>query len=495
MSEFRKVFVFVLLLMNASFSVEGGRDYKDELPEDDFSVEDLLGITDSLTQEEVDWITWGSGLLGNAFTEVGLDLLNAGPGIPSLDEILANNNFNLPVNLLPLDVPSAGGVLGLSGVSGAWRILTNPCRKQRALHLDTQLINVVFCGEVDLRRVSELLQAGAGPNVCNNKGFNALAFAVMHRNYELAKLLLDAGADVNGRTIAPSHGQYTPLILALGRNVAIRPNLDMVELLLRFNADVELPAGRGKYYLKPLMYAIRNGSLSAVELLLRYGACVEPLDDLLRANFMSNTASLSVRIEIVQMLLGCTFDSLVDEAIKQNISTKNFVTLLGAIAYLYVDEDQLNALYSLITRERLELAIRMNNPRLLKVLFSFLRNLYKQGIVIQRGLDDINVQGKNLLFLALAQRNLNLLKVLLESGFLFDLDRRYECVGGKTLLHLASEAGLGDILNYLIKEGASHSIPDFKGRYPFQYWPRSKKSPEHPNPNEGDGEPPRKRRC
>ena len=52
MSEFRKVFVFVvlvLLLVNPSFSVEGERDYKDEIPEGDLSVEDLLGIAGSLT--------------------------------------------------------------------------------------------------------------------------------------------------------------------------------------------------------------------------------------------------------------------------------------------------------------------------------------------------------------------------------------------------------------------------------------------------------------
>lgn len=154
--------------------------------------------------------------------------------------------------------------------------------------------------------------------------FNALTYAVVRRNYELAKLLLDAGADVNRRTIAPSHGQHTPLILALGRHVRVDPDVALVALLLHFKADVELPAGRGRCHLKPLLYAIRNGSLPSVELLLKYGAGVESLDYLLRANFMSDASVLSLRIEIAQILLGCTFDSLVDEAIKQNISTKHF---------------------------------------------------------------------------------------------------------------------------------------------------------------------------
>ena len=468
MSKLRKVFVFVvflLLLVNASFAVDGERDYKDEL-----SVEDFLWIADSLTEEEVAWITRGSEFSGNAFTQGAFDSLNTGPGVPSLDEILASDGFNPPANPLTF-----GGVSSApSGVFDPVSSLGFACQRKRTLDLDTQLINAVFYGKVDLIVVAKLLKDGADPNVCNQEGFNALTYAVAQRNYELAKLLLDARADVNRRTIAPSHGQHTPLILALGRHVRVKPDLALVELLLQFKADVELPAGRGKLSLKPLMYAIRNGSLSAVKLLLRYGACVEPLDDLLRANFMSDTASLSVRIEIAQALLRCQPGSLVDEAIKQNISTKNFVTLLGAIASLYVDEDQFSALYSMITRERIELTIRMNNPRLLKVLLSFLRNLYKQGVVIQRGLDDVNVQGESLLLLALAQRNLDLLKVLLESGFVFDLDRRYACVAGKTLLHLASEAGLRDMLNYLIEKGASHHIPDFKGRCPYQYWPRDK---------------------
>jgi len=472
MSESRKVFVFVvlvLLLVNVSFAEDEEGEYKNELPEGELSDDGfLLGIPGPLTEEELESITGGSEFQGDPFAEAGFDLLNTGLEVPSLGEILASNDFNppSPVNPLPLGVSSGESFLG-GGV------LHLPCRKQRVLHLDTQLINAVFYGEVDLRRVSELLQAGADPNIFNYRGFNALTYAVVHHNYELAKLLLEAGADVNLRTIAPSHGGHTPLTIALGRHVRVVPDFRLVELLLRFKADVELPAGRGKCYLKPLLYAIRNGSLSSVELLLKYGASIESLDDLLRADFISDTAILSVRIEIAQMLLRCQSESLVDEAIKQNISTKNFVTLLGAIACLYVDEDQLLALYSLITRERIELAIRMNNPRLLTVLLSFLRNLYKQGVVIQRGLDDVNEQGESLLFLALAQGNLDMLKVFLESGFLFDLDRRYECVGGKTLLHLASEAGLGDILNYLIEKGASHSMPDFQGRYACQYWPRA----------------------
>lgn len=82
----------------------------------------------------------------------------------------------------------------------------------------------------DLQALRALLEGGADPGVALGDGLTALHIAAEEGNVDMARLLLDAGADAEAKTRI---GSYTPLHLAAGS-----AHLDVVEVLLRAGADV-----------------------------------------------------------------------------------------------------------------------------------------------------------------------------------------------------------------------------------------------------------------
>lgn len=97
-------------------------------------------------------------------------------------------------------------------------------------------------------------------------GMTALHWAVVHEHAVAVQLLLDAGADVDGRT---NYG-VTPLSIACRRGAA-----QVVHILLRGGADANL-ATRGKE--TPLMTAARVGHLSIVQALIAHDADIDAVE-------------------------------------------------------------------------------------------------------------------------------------------------------------------------------------------------------------------------
>lgn len=95
-------------------------------------------------------------------------------------------------------------------------------------------------------------------------GFVPLGLAVFFRQGAIARLLIDAGADVNAR--AANAQQVAPVHAAVARN-----DLAMLELLLLQGADPDAPQARG---FRPLHGAALGGHTAAVALLLMFGADV-----------------------------------------------------------------------------------------------------------------------------------------------------------------------------------------------------------------------------
>jgi ankyrin repeat protein len=105
----------------------------------------------------------------------------------------------------------------------------------------TPLVYAARAGSVDAARV--LLQAGADVNQLTRYGWSPLLAATQNRNYEMGKFLIENGADVN----LANKGGWTPLYLATdNRNLeggdypTPTPDLDQLEyikLLLDAGAD------------------------------------------------------------------------------------------------------------------------------------------------------------------------------------------------------------------------------------------------------------------
>jgi ankyrin repeat protein len=106
----------------------------------------------------------------------------------------------------------------------------------------------------------------------DSAGWTPLIFAAYYDNTRAAKLLLEAGVDVDQRT---RQGE-TPLLLACDRG-----HVESVELLLSAGASVDFADGRGQ---TALYFACGHGHAECARLLLSAGASVD------LANFVGQTA-------------------------------------------------------------------------------------------------------------------------------------------------------------------------------------------------------------
>ena len=90
----------------------------------------------------------------------------------------------------------------------------------------------------------------------------ALHYAAIWGKLQLAKLLLEFGADVNAIAYENNHEQTSPIVLA-----AWEGGLDMMKLLLEHGADPNSKSSNG---VTPLSTSRRHNRNDRVELLLQY---------------------------------------------------------------------------------------------------------------------------------------------------------------------------------------------------------------------------------
>ena len=119
----------------------------------------------------------------------------------------------------------------------------------------------------DRAAVRALLEQQVDVNLAQGDGSTALHWAAYRNDPEMARLLLDAGADIRATTRL---GELTPLFMA-----AKNGNAAVVELLLRAGADARSTNTNGT---TPLMLAAASGDMDAVKVLLDHDAEVNAKD-------------------------------------------------------------------------------------------------------------------------------------------------------------------------------------------------------------------------
>ena len=122
----------------------------------------------------------------------------------------------------------------------------------------------------DVVAVQALLAEGADVNAPQGDGMTALHWAALNGDASLARVLLDAEADVAAGTRI---GFYTPLHLA-GQSGAG----EVVEMLLGAGADPSTPT-EGAGAATPLHFAASSGNVRAVEALVAAGADVDAAEE------------------------------------------------------------------------------------------------------------------------------------------------------------------------------------------------------------------------
>ena len=124
---------------------------------------------------------------------------------------------------------------------------------------EMQLIAASYEGELDT--VSSLLEKGTDPNAGTRDDGTALYSAVRIKHKEIVALLLESGADADGRA---GEEYYTPLCYA-----ASSGQQDVVRMLLEHGAD---PTFVCHDFSTPLSHAVRGGQVDIARLLIRRGA-------------------------------------------------------------------------------------------------------------------------------------------------------------------------------------------------------------------------------
>lgn len=108
--------------------------------------------------------------------------------------------------------------------------------------------------------VEALLEAGVNVYLY---GYNALLTATEKEYIEIAKLLIEKGADVNG-----IRGKSEPLIIAVKKK-----NIEIAKVLLQNGANVHVNDD------SPLVIAVCNNDIDMINLLLEYGANIHVVRD------------------------------------------------------------------------------------------------------------------------------------------------------------------------------------------------------------------------
>ena len=149
-----------------------------------------------------------------------------------------------------------------------------------------------LCDGGSIAMINYLIEAGADLDHVSKKGLSVLFLALVHRNINMATILLQKGVNVN-----QPQAKYPPLLVAIKQN-----DLVLLDLLLQYKADVNARFMKGNQELSIFHYAARHGRLEIIKHLIEHGA---DWDDQVNPLGITplHVAALAGKVAVVDFLL------------------------------------------------------------------------------------------------------------------------------------------------------------------------------------------------
>ncbi|XP_057318733.1 ankyrin-1-like [Microplitis mediator] len=275
------------------------------------------------------------------------------------------------------------------------------------------------------KKMTELLVKNKA-NVNSKNGENVLKVAVEKNNFELMRLLVDAGADVNSAAI---------LEQAIKNN-----NYEIVKYLISNGAEINNAYEYRKWGITPLEHAVQRGYKKIVELLIEYKA------DVNRISFFSFTC-LSIAIEndnfeIFKLLLDAGADIRPSHITRAPIYTAVDKNNYEITKHLINHGADVNTCFD--NKTLLYRAVENENERIVELLINNKANV-NQTIVIC-------YSSNSALYKAVEISNLNILKILVKAP---SIDVNLSLDFHEPLLHQAIRQNNYEIIKCLIEHGAN----------------------------------------
>ncbi|WP_264336309.1 MULTISPECIES: ankyrin repeat domain-containing protein [unclassified Wolbachia] len=267
----------------------------------------------------------------------------------------------------------------------------------------------------DLSKVATLLKHNSYTDTRDHNGQTPLHYAIQSGNTEVAKYLIDHGANLN------VHDNYYQ-----------KTNTKYV------------------YYKTPLHYAIESGNIEIAKYLIDRGANPNIQDAYSKTPLYS--AIYSGNTEIVNYLLDHNADP----------NSKSYYTfpLLAAIKLGHAE------IVKSLVEHGADLGIKNTSAQTLLHYAIELKHTEIAKYLIDRGIDvdtrDIS-SGKSPLHFAMHMKNMEVVKYLIEHNADIDIQDSY----GLTPLHLAVDLGNKEIIEHLVEKGANVNVQDNDGWTPL----------------------------
>ncbi|RUS77619.1 hypothetical protein EGW08_014619 [Elysia chlorotica] len=304
---------------------------------------------------------------------------------------------------------------------------------QTPLHYAAMRGNEVACR--DLLNFKNIINISIG----DNQGITPLHCAALHNQVEIARMLIEGGADV----MCTDKERSTPL-----HHACMEGNVDMVQLLFDAGARSkeswvkvnEMVAAQDFEFSTPLHHAVENSHYDVAKILLEKGAVVN--QD--RKNFVYplHLAAQSGDVRICRLL--------VEHQARIDAVNSDHATALHRAAAL----NKVEALRFLVEKGAAINRRDIDNytPLLLAATYG---NTDAVELLLQKGAD-FHAQDKHdktAIFLAAEENKIQVLKKLLSKPRVKQLINESDCYDNSPL-HIAAKQGYLDIVQCLLENGA-----------------------------------------